>query len=352
MLMKKFYLALSVMFCSLLSGTLSADAASTRSDSYMPQGTVLYPSDGPYVSSLYKVELSWNLEELEMTNPGESNDYGEVYSATPVSLAVPGFEEKFDVYPYIGKIFLDYEETPDGGYDIIYGYALTLNFYDFEDSLLKELNLSEFPYGKYTVTFPAGMAKNVLGELNPEQSVELIYMQTPDYDTESFNPPAIDSSWNGIEYDSADLAEVTLTWKNMPITLNENSSPATVSQYSWMGDTPKTPFIIGENLILNEDKNALVFNLSNLPVGRWTVSIPGGFVFLGEDQNMINGETQATYTISTVTGVASLDKDANGRWVVYNFKGILVLDTDNESELKNLQPGLYVINGEKVLIRH
>ena len=350
--MKKFYLALSVMFCSFLLGTFSADAASTRSDNYMPQGTVVYPSgDSPYVTSLYKVELSWDYEEIEMTEPGESNYYGEVFSATPASLSVPGFEEKIDVYPYVGEKFLYYEETPDGDYNYYYGYILALSFYDIEESLLEELNLSNFPYGKYTLTFPAGMVKNVLGELNPEQTVELIYMQTPDYDTESFTPPARDSSWQGIEYDAADLKEVTLTWANMPITLNENSSPATVSEYSWMGDTPKTPFIVGDNLILNDSKDALVFDLSTLPEGRWTVLIPQGFVFLGEDQNMINDEVQATYTISTSSGVASLEKDANGRWVVYNLKGMLVLDTDKESELKNLEPGLYIINGEKVLIR-
>ena len=348
--MKKFYLALSVMFCSLLSGAFSANAASTQSDNYMPQGTVVYPyGDNPYVSYLYKVELSWNYEELEVINPGETY-YEDVYSATPASLVIPGFEEPFDVFPYVSEKMLDYEETPDGDYIYTYGYVLGLSFYEL-DGLLEEVGLDAFPNGTYILTFPAGLVKNVLGELNPEQSVELILMDSPDYGTDSFFPPAIDSSWQGIDYAADDLKDVTLSWANMPITFNEKSSPATVSEYSWMGDSPETPFVLGENMSLSEDKDALIFNLSTLPVGRWTVYVPEGFVFLGEEKNMINGATQATYTITSASGVTSLNKDKNGRWVVYNLKGMLMLDTNRDSELKNLEPGLYIINGEKVLIR-
>ena len=346
---KNFYSILQVaLFSSLLLGFLSANAASTRSEEYLPEGVRIYPSGNNYVTYVYSVELSWDYEPLELTNPQETASYYPT-SATPASLTIEGVDGEFQLFPYVDEVFLGYEETPDGDYDYLFGYALTFDFY--QDKVLNQANLDDFPFGKYTISVPAGIVKNVLGALNPAQTVELFYMDSPDFDTETFSPPAVDGNWQPIDYSADDLKGVSLTW-GMPIAMNENSIPATVRQYSWMDDTPKTPFIYGENIILNENKDALILDMSNLPVGRWTVEFPDGYVFLGENKDMINGSTSATYTITTASGIAALDKDKNGRWTVYDMKGLLILDTNKEDELKAVKPGLYIINGEKVLIRH
>ena len=347
--MKKFYSVLSAfLLCSFFFGYISANAA-TRSEEFMPAGQVVYPSGNTYVTYIAGLDLSWDYEPLELTDVRDTpNGYDYPCSAVPASLKIEGVEGEINLYPYIYETYLGYEETPDGDYNYIYGYVLSVDF--SADDVLGQAKLSEFPYGSYTISFPAGIAKNVLGELNPAQTVELFYLESPDFDTETFFPPAIDDAWQSIDYAADDLSEVSLSW-GMPLAFNENSIPATVRQYSWIEETPKTPLVIGENIFVNEDKNALIFNLSTLPVGRWTVEFPTAYVFLGEDLNMINEETMATYTITTASGVSKLDKDMNGRWVVYSIGGELLLDSNKESELKNLRPGLYIINGEKVLIR-
>jgi len=38
-------------------------------------------------------------------------------------------------------------------------------------------------------------------------------------------------------------------------------------------------------------------------------------------------------------------------WTVYNILGVKVLDSDDESEIYNLNPGFYIVNGKKIAIR-
>lgn len=42
---------------------------------------------------------------------------------------------------------------------------------------------------------------------------------------------------------------------------------------------------------------------------------------------------------------------AEGRTVVYNLQGVRVLDTDNADAVKALAPGLYIVNGKKVIVK-
>lgn len=59
-----------------------------------------------------------------------------------------------------------------------------------------------------------------------------------------------------------------------------------------------------------------------------------------------------TVVVSKTNGVGSLyGVDAEGRVKVYNLQGILLLDTDDAANVKALAPGLYIVNGKKVLVK-
>lgn len=59
-----------------------------------------------------------------------------------------------------------------------------------------------------------------------------------------------------------------------------------------------------------------------------------------------------TVVVSKTNGVGSLyGVDAEGRVKVYNLQGVLLLDTDDAANVKALAPGLYIVNGKKVLVK-
>lgn len=50
-------------------------------------------------------------------------------------------------------------------------------------------------------------------------------------------------------------------------------------------------------------------------------------------------------------GVETIPSVADGSFTVYNLQGMKVLQTKNEDALKGLDPGLYIINGKKYLVK-
>lgn len=54
---------------------------------------------------------------------------------------------------------------------------------------------------------------------------------------------------------------------------------------------------------------------------------------------------------STDTSIAIVPADADGYYRVYNTNGVMLLETRDASRLAELTPGLYIINGKKVIIR-
>ena len=54
-------------------------------------------------------------------------------------------------------------------------------------------------------------------------------------------------------------------------------------------------------------------------------------------------------SIMVVAGIESVVPDDNGRYIVYNLQGVLMLDTVDIEEIKSLEQGIYIINGVKVV---
>lgn len=82
--------------------------------------------------------------------------------------------------------------------------------------------------------------------------------------------------------------------------------------------------------------------------GTWTLTIgPGTFVYGGDS----SGEITATYVVDTRAGISTVDIDAPEGITVVTTDGKVLMQGADVNELKKLTPGIYIVNGEKLLIK-
>lgn len=84
--------------------------------------------------------------------------------------------------------------------------------------------------------------------------------------------------------------------------------------------------------------------------GTYTVTLPEGFLMLGEAGEFQNKETIFTYEVTGGNGINSIAAE-DGNVTVYTLNGVKVLDNQPANELKNLKKGIYIVNGKKVVIK-
>lgn len=94
---------------------------------------------------------------------------------------------------------------------------------------------------------------------------------------------------------------------------------------------------------------SIIFDLSKVEPGVHTLVIPEKYVKIGEVGNWNNPVT-LVYTLDKASGVNVIGTDVEG-FRVYNLNGVNVLNTHDASAVKALRPGIYIINGKKVVIR-
>ncbi|MDE6655143.1 MAG: hypothetical protein K2K37_12245 [Muribaculaceae bacterium] len=82
--------------------------------------------------------------------------------------------------------------------------------------------------------------------------------------------------------------------------------------------------------------------------GVYTLSIPAGmFAFADETTN---DALTAVYTITT-TSIGMVAVETADVYNVYTVAGVCVLSTADAADLSTLRPGLYIINGKKILVK-
>lgn len=81
--------------------------------------------------------------------------------------------------------------------------------------------------------------------------------------------------------------------------------------------------------------------------GVYTLSVPAGMFIFGDD---LSAALTAVYTIKT-TSVSSVMVETAAEYDVYTISGVHVLSTADAADLSTLRPGLYIINGKKVLVK-
>lgn len=65
------------------------------------------------------------------------------------------------------------------------------------------------------------------------------------------------------------------------------------------------------------------------------------------------GDFKFTFVYDTTgnAGISGVANDFNGVYTVYSIVGVKVLETTEKSDINNLPAGIYIVNGQKVIIR-
>lgn len=101
----------------------------------------------------------------------------------------------------------------------------------------------------------------------------------------------------------------------------------------------------------DDDYNGASVTLNVAPAlvekGDYTLVVPQGFFSC---DSFPNNEITLNYSIDGTQGIDTVNVD-NGLVTVYTATGIRVLDKADASALETLAPGIYIVNGKKVVIK-
>ena len=101
------------------------------------------------------------------------------------------------------------------------------------------------------------------------------------------------------------------------------------------------------------DQLALKTSEPILGNGKYIFEIPTGY-FIDRNGNNIEGTTLEFIVVNDSglgAGIEDIIAGEETSWTVYNMTGVKVLDTENAEDLNNLPKGIYIINGNKVIVR-
>lgn len=83
--------------------------------------------------------------------------------------------------------------------------------------------------------------------------------------------------------------------------------------------------------------------------GNYVLNIPAGFFFLETDDEMKNPDWTVIWSIGTV-GISGAFGDSES-FDVYDLCGMPLFKNGNADQLNQLDSGIYIINGKKVIIK-
>ena len=291
---------------------------SGTSASLMEEATVLNP-ETETVGSLMLVQLTWDKQSINLNKNAKVtvNIAGEV--TYDCELATTLYNE--DQEPGIARMV-------DEGNNILNIY---LPFEAFGKT------------GSFVIDVPEGTVSNFDGVANPAQ---LLAFYVAPYTQEAMTVTPECGNFGTTTVDR--LTDVTVSWNGRPIAFNNG-----VGLRLGFGDTQY--YIYNEGLVtLDENDTTVVMNVSSLVKenGQYEIVLPDGAFLIGEGEEMsLSQEAVFTYIVTDYSGIDSVVVPQDGRYMVYDLNGMLVLDTDSASALRTLAPGLYVINGRKVVLK-
>lgn len=141
------------------------------------------------------------------------------------------------------------------------------------------------------------------------------------------------------------LAEgkITISWEGNDIEFTDDFNLSIID--SSTGEQINIP----NGAVVVEENNTLVINLGQLGLsdGDYTLSLVEGSVNIDEN-GVFTYNNKVTYAF-TSSGIAVPSED--GYWRVFNLNGVNILNTDDASALKKLQPGIYIVNRKKLVVK-
>lgn len=291
-------------------------------EEYMEAATLFYPSSY-YTSFLSTVELSWHGEPISFVDGVASTDSnGEQYIIIDALIdGMTPIMAKASIYTVYDSGANDQTQTT---YDVLYIY-----FDDF---------IGYFNASTVDIQIPSDIVVNAEGLPNPQQTVTFYLMEqlsatlTPSGDSEFEAGKAIvNISWDGI----------LLTPGNGFVTLRNIKT--------------------GENIYIDpifaEDNATMNIDLNNVAAGNYELIIPEAYVLILLEESpvgdiyAINEEIVANYTILDTSTIIEIPEAENNLFKVYSIDGVHIMTTDDLQSIRNLVPGIYLINGKKTIIK-
>lgn len=234
--------------------------------------------------------------------------------------------------------------------------------------MLGGIDMPEWPQfylGTYTITVPAGTVNvYVDGVAVPNDEVKFSYTISAITKKYTEIMPTVSPTHYANQADAKNasvesLEEITIHWDNKPIELNEEK----MSMWTLMFETDYEGAIVApeiEGNVVKLDVSSVCAEKGN---GVYCLTIPYEGVMIDEtpevatasidpagEHTTYSNEHYLYISVDDTVGVAVIGADADGMWRVYNYNGVNVLTTNNGADLKNLEKGLYIINGKKVKI--
>ena len=200
------------------------------------------------------------------------------------------------------------------------------------------------------INFQKGLFKNDAGEVNPPTTF-MFKLYAP------IEEATVTPDSGATLYADSESKEVEVVWSDWMMTsFNNEDGEFENSGISLIGANGAIPLAFYSNFNFNDAGNGFVFDFSDLEAGTYTINIPAGCVALATlegdmfDGNVINGLNAAVnVTIivsdqnapsSAIDSINAIDGDAQ----IFNLQGVKV----NNGKLA---PGLYIVNGKKVMMK-
>lgn len=207
----------------------------------------------------------------------------------------------------------------------------------------------EMAYGAWEVVVPDGAILSEAG--NPYIGASVAY---------NFTKPQVDFTYElspaNEEVCTGKIAEISLTFPNAQSVDYMDTGAATMTNPDGVLTNVPTPNF-------NATGNGVVFSLTNAKLYPDTYWVSGEYTFVvnadkiclnslvdDTDPSWFEGLT-AKFYLQNGVGVTMIAADADGLYQVYAADGKVVRLNATAADLDALEPGLYIVNGQKLLIR-
>lgn len=202
--------------------------------------------------------------------------------------------------------------------------------------------------GTVTISIAEGTVKTTDGLIN--KPIELTYHLCNYYGMPPVWEPAPEGE--GVNLTKGD-AFITVSWKDYEVELVNPYAPMPAF-YEDNSETDRTRMPLTDMMTVENGK--LVINVSNLEEGSYSICLTEGSVIL--KPNTITADALYSFSIvdtseeGDTTGIAGIEADKEGQYRVYDINGVNLLNTRDAKEIRSLTPGLYIVNGRKVVVRN
>ena len=244
-------------------------------------------------------------------------------------------------FPYVALV------DEDGNIGTTISSTMVFPFADQPNQLSIGTHAEVTDAGKYALVVPAeSLVFNGNEEITVEQESFIFY-----YEIEGAKPQySISVSPAAGEVSTDDMKVITITFDGVSkVEFNDISSQGSLYKLNEDGSYAKeyqsTPLLISDV--------AYTFTPFYPPteLGNYRLIIPARAVYVTDTAGVTgpNDEYVVDYQITT-SGIGGISEDATDL-TVYGIDGVCVLRNATVQDLKNLQKGIYIVNGKKVAIR-